>query len=63
VRAHFGTYPYPGGILINNMHESILEFQKPDNGKNNKYKHLTDEIKEKSKIDKDFWLSIKNSDV
>ena len=20
VRAHFGTYPYPGGILINNMH-------------------------------------------
>jgi len=63
VRAHFGTYPYPGGILINNMHESILEFQKPDNGKNNKYKHLTPEIKEKSKIDKEFWLSIKNSDV
>lgn len=63
VRAHFGTYPYPGGILINNMHESILEFQKPDDKKNNKYKHLTEEIKEKSKIDKEFWLSIKNSDV
>lgn len=28
-RAHFGTYPYPGGILINNMHEFILEFDKP----------------------------------
>jgi DNA modification methylase len=63
VRAHFGTYPYPGGILINNMHESILEFQKPDDKKNNKYKHLTKEIKEKSKIDKEFWLSMKNSDV
>ncbi|MFQ3599616.1 MAG: DNA methyltransferase, partial [Chloroherpetonaceae bacterium] len=29
VRAHFGTYPFPGGILINNMHEFILEFDKP----------------------------------
>ncbi len=28
-RAHFGTYPYPCGILINNMHEFILEFDKP----------------------------------
>jgi excisionase family DNA binding protein len=63
VRAHFGTYPYPGGILLNNMHESILEFQKPDAQKFNKYAHLTEEIKEKSKIDKDFWLSLKNSDV
>jgi len=63
VRAHFGTYPYPGGILLNNMHESILEFQKPDAKKFNKYAHLTDEIKERSKIDKDFWLSLKNSDV
>jgi len=63
VRAHFGTYPYPGGILLNNMHESILEFQKPDVQKFNKYAHLTEEIKEKSKIDKDFWLSLKNSDV
>ena len=63
VRAHFGTYPYPGGILINNMHEFILEFQKPDIKYNSKYKHLTKEIKENSKIDKDFWLSIKNTDV
>ena len=63
VRAHFGTYPYPGGILLNNMHETILEFQKPDDKKFSKYAHLTKEIKEKSKIDKDFWLSIKNSDV
>jgi len=30
VRAHFGTYPYPGGILINNMHEFILEFHKAE---------------------------------
>jgi excisionase family DNA binding protein len=63
VRAHFGTYPYPGGILINNMHEFILEFQKPDDKKFDKYAHLTNEIKEKSKIDKEFWLSLKNSDV
>jgi excisionase family DNA binding protein len=63
VRAHFGTYPYPGGILLNNMHESILEFQKPDDKKFNKYAHLTNEIKEKSKIDKNFWLRLKNSDV
>jgi len=63
VRAHFGTYPYPGGILLNNMHESILEFQKPDDKKYNKYAHLSPEIKEKSKLDKEFWLSIKNSDV
>ena len=63
VRAHFGTYPYPGGILINNMHESILEFNKPDKKGNKKYHHLTNEAKELSKLDKDFWLSIKNSDV
>ncbi|GAB6393469.1 MAG: site-specific DNA-methyltransferase [Treponematales bacterium] len=63
VRAHFGTYPYPGGILLNNMHESILEFQKPDDKKFSKYGHLTDDIKERSKLDKDFWLSLKNTDV
>jgi DNA modification methylase len=63
VRAHFGTYPYPGGILLNNMHEFILEFQKPDKPGFNKYGHLTKEQKEQSKIDKDFWLSLKNTDV
>ncbi|MCS7013825.1 MAG: DNA methyltransferase [Chloroherpetonaceae bacterium] len=63
VRAHFGTYPYPGGILINNMHEFILEFDKPAKPGANKYSHLTKEQKERSKLDKDFWLSIKNSDV
>ena len=63
VRAHFGSFPYPGGILINNMHESILEFQKPDAKGGDKYAHLTPEIKEKSKLDKDFWLTLKNSDV
>lgn len=63
VRAHFGTYPYPGAILINNMHEFILEFNKPNKKGYNKYKHLTKEQKEASKLDKDFWLSIKNSDV
>lgn len=63
VRAHFGTYPYPGGILINNMHEFILEFDKPQKLGNNKYGHLTKAQKEQSKLDKEFWLSIKNSDV
>ena len=63
VRAHFGTYPYPGGILINNMHEFILEFEKPAPKGYKKYDHLTKEQKEASKLDKDFWLSIKNSDV
>ncbi len=63
VRAHFGTYPYPGGILINNMHEFILEFEKPEKKGFNKYGHLTKEQKEKSKLDKEFWVSIKKSDV
>jgi excisionase family DNA binding protein len=63
VRAHFGTYPYPGGILINHMHEFILEFNKPERKGFNKYVHLTKEQKEKSKLDKKFWLEIKKSDV
>ena len=63
VRAHFGTYPYPGGILINNMHEFILEFNKMDKKGFNKYGHLTKKQKEDSKLDKEFWLSIKNTDV
>ena len=63
VKAHFGTYPYPGGILINNMHEFILEFNKPDKKGFKKYAHLTKKQKEMSKLDKDFWLSIKNTDV
>ena len=63
VKAPFGTYPYPGGILINNMHEFILEFNKPDRKGFSKYSHLTGKQKEESKLDKDFWLSIKNTDV
>jgi len=63
VRAHFGTYPYPGGILINNMHEFILEFEKPAKKGFKKYAHLTQVQREQSKLDKDFWLSIKKSDV
>jgi len=63
VRAHFGTYPYPGGILLNNMHEFILEFQKPDRKGFRKYGHLTPEAKEASRLDKEFWLQLKNSDV
>jgi len=63
VRAHFGTYPYPGGILINHMHEFILEFEKPAPRRYNKYAHLTDEQKEKSKLSRDFWIAIKKSDV
>ena len=62
VRGHFGTYPYPGGIVLNNMHEQILEFQTPG-GNGSKYAHLTAKIKEESKITKEFWLSLKNSDV
>jgi len=63
VKAPFGTYPYPGGILINCMHEQILEFEKPAPKGYDKYGHLTKEIKEESKITKDFWLSLKNSSV
>ncbi len=63
VRAHFGTYPYPGGILINNMHEFILEFDKPARSGVKKYAHLTKDMKEQSKLEKNFWLSLKNSDV
>lgn len=63
VKAHFGTYPYPGGILINNMHEFILEFNKPEQKGFNKYGHLTKEQKEASKLDKEFWLLLKNTDV
>lgn len=63
VRAHFGTYPYPGGILINNMHEFILEFGKPERKGFKKYGHLSDEQKEQSKLDKEFWLAIKKTDV
>lgn len=63
VRAHFGTYPDPGGILINNMHESILEFEKPAKTGFRKYAHVTDKQRQQSKLDKDFWLSLKNSDV
>ena len=63
VKAHFGTYPYPGGLLINNSHEFILEFEKPCPKGYRKYAHITTEQKEASKLDKDFWISIKKSDV
>ena len=63
VRAHFGTFPYPGGILINHMHEFILEFNKPEKKGNKKYAHVSKQKKEASKLDKNFWLSLKNSDV
>lgn len=63
VRAHFGTYPYPGSILINHMHEFILEFEKPMRRNVPKYAHVSDTQREASKLDKEFWLLIKNSDV
>lgn len=65
VRAPFGTYPFPGGILINNMHEFILELEKPATRaeRSRKYAHVSPEDRELSRLDKDFWLSIKNSDV
>jgi DNA modification methylase len=63
VRAHFGTYPYPGGILINHMHEFILEFEKPEPKGYKKYAHLTEQQREESKLDKEFWIMLKKSDV
>lgn len=63
VRAHFGTYPNPGGILINNMHEFILEFEKPAKQNGKKYAHISPQQREESKLDREFWLSVKNSDV
>ncbi len=63
VRAHFGTYPYPGSILLNFAHEFILEFEKPAPKHRRKYAHLTPEQREASKLDKAFWLEIKKSDV
>ena len=63
VRAHFGTYPYPGGILINNAHEFILEFEKPAPKGYRKYSHVGEEEKEKSLLDRDFWIELKKSDV
>jgi len=63
VRAHFGTYPYPGNILINYAHEFILEFEKPAPKNYKKYEHLTEEQKEASKLERDFWIEIKKSDV
>ena len=63
VRAHFGTYPYPGGILINYAHEFILEFEKPAPKGYRKYAHVTPEQREASRLDKDFWLRLKKSDV
>jgi len=63
VRAHFGTYPYPGNILLNFSHEFILEFEKPAPRNIRKYAHLSREQKEASRIEKEFWLAIKRSDV
>jgi DNA modification methylase len=63
VKAHFGTYPYPGGILLNNMHEFVLEFQKPAPRGKAKYEHVTAEQREASRLSKEFWLNLKNSDV
>ena len=63
VRAHFGTYPYPGGILLNHMHEFILEMEKPLVKPGGKYAHVSERQREDSKLDKEFWLSLKNSDV
>lgn len=65
VRAPFGTYPYPGGILLNNMHEFILEMEKPSSRaeRSRKYGHVSPLDKERSRLDREFWLSLKNSDV
>lgn len=44
-----GSFPRPWGILLNNMHESILVFQKPGD---RDYDEMDDERIEDSKIDK-----------
>ena len=62
-RAHFGTYPYPGGILINHAHEFILEFEKPAPGRYRKYAHVDRDSRERSILEKDFWINVKKSDV
>jgi DNA modification methylase len=49
--------------LINYAHEFILEFEKPAPKGYKKYAHVTKEQKENSKLDKEFWISIKKSDV
>ncbi len=63
VRAHFGSYPYPGNILINYAHEFIIELEKPTLQKSGKYDHVPKQFKEASRLDKDFWQDIKASDV
>lgn len=63
VRAHFGSYPWPGGILLNHMHEFILEFEKPARRGYPKYSGVTAAQREASRLERDFWLSLKNSDV
>lgn len=44
-----GSFPRPGGILLNNMHEVVMVFQKP--GKRD-YSDMSDERIEDSKINK-----------
>jgi len=44
-----GSYPRPGGILLNNMHEEILIFQKPGE---RDYDEMSEERIEASKINK-----------
>jgi len=63
VKAHFGTYPYPGNILINYAHEFILEFEKPAPKGCRKYSHVSRAQREASVLDKEFWIEIKKSDV
>jgi len=60
VQSPIGSYPYPGALPINFMHEFILEFEK--SGKRD-LSHLSGEIKEASKLSKDQWVEIKKSSV
>jgi DNA modification methylase len=63
VQNQFGSYPYPGAILLNNMHESILEFEKVAPTWYKKYKHISKENRDKSKLTKEEWIEIKKSNV
>ena len=49
--------------MLNHAHEFILELERPATKGFKKYTHLTEEQREASKLDKDFWISIKKTDV
>lgn len=61
--SQMGSYPYPGSILPNLMHEFIIILEKPCKKSYKKYSLVSEEEKELSKLEKDFWITVKKSDV